>query len=125
MNSARFRAEEAPMEPQAIERRLTTILSADVAGYSRLMGEDEAATLAALKTHRKSLIDPKVEQYHSRPIKLMGDGALMEFATFVDAVTFGVDGALSLRDVNAQVTRDLPTSLITSFKPTYDARQGQ
>src|SRR3546814_10326367 len=69
MNSARFRAEEAPMEPQAIERRLTTILSADVAGYSRLMGEDEAATLAALKAHRKSLIDPKVEQYHGRTIK--------------------------------------------------------
>src|SRR3546814_19742122 len=77
MNSARFRAEEAPMEPQAIERRLTTILSADVAGYSRLMGEDEAATLAALKAHRKSLIDPKVEQYHGRTIKLLGDGALM------------------------------------------------
>src|SRR3546814_5275015 len=91
MNSARFRAEEAPMEPQAIERRLTTILSADVAGYSRLMGEDEAATLAALKAHRKSLIDPKVEQYHGRTIKLMGDGALMEFASVVDAVTFAVD----------------------------------
>src|SRR3546814_18335288 len=103
MNSARFRAEEAPMEPQAIERRLTTILSADVAGYSRLMGEDEAATLAALKAHRKSLIDPKVEQYHGRTIKLMGDGALMEFASVVDAVTFAVDVQCSMLERNAEV----------------------
>src|SRR3546814_8235962 len=103
MNSARFRAEEAPMEPQAIERRLTTILSADVAGYSRLMGEDEAATLAALKAHRKSLIDPKVEQYHGRTIKLMGDGALMEFARVVDAVTFAVDVQCSMLERNAEV----------------------
>src|SRR3546814_2433223 len=101
--SSDLRAEEAPMEPQAIERRLTTIVSADVAGYSRLMGEDEAATLAALKAHRKSLIDPKVEQYHGRTIKLMGDGALMEFASVVDAVTFAVDVQCSMLERNAEV----------------------
>src|SRR3546814_17724519 len=103
MNSARFRAEEAPMEPQAIERRLTTILSADVAGYSRLMGEDEAATLAALKAHRKSLIDPKVEQYTGRTLKLMGDGALMEFANFVQAVKFASEVPFSILERKAKV----------------------
>ena len=52
------------MEPPRTERRLTAILSADIAGYSRLMSEDEAGTLAALKAHRKELIDPKTAQYH-------------------------------------------------------------
>jgi adenylate cyclase len=91
------------MEAQATERKLTTILSADVVGYSRLMGEDEAATLAALKTHRKTLIDPKLVQYRGRLIKLMGDGALMEFASVVDAVAFAVDVQCSMRRRNAEV----------------------
>ena len=63
------------MGPQHEERRLTTILAADVVGYSRLMGEDEAGALAALKTHCKEFIDPKAEEYHGRTVKLMGDGA--------------------------------------------------
>ncbi len=63
------------MEPQREERRLTTILAADVVGYSRLMGEDEAGTLGALKAHRKELLDPKAAQYGGRTVKLMGDGA--------------------------------------------------
>ena len=58
------------MEPQDVERRLTTILAADVVGYSRLMGEDEAGTLTALKSHRKELIEPKEAQYHGRTVKL-------------------------------------------------------
>ncbi len=74
-----------------MERRLTAILAADVVGYSRLMGEDEAGTLATLKANRNELIDPKTAQYHGRTIKLMGDGALMEFASVVDAVTFSVE----------------------------------
>ncbi len=57
-----------------MERRLAAILAADVVGYSRLMGEDEAGTLTALKTHRKELIEPKEAQYHGRTVKLMGDG---------------------------------------------------
>ncbi len=64
------------MEPQDVERRLTTIIATDVVGYSRLMGVDEVGTLGALKTHRKELIEPKTAQYHGRTIKLMGDGAL-------------------------------------------------
>jgi TolB-like protein/Tfp pilus assembly protein PilF len=74
-----------------MERRLTTILAADVVGYSRLMGADEAGTLAALKGHREALIDPKAAQYRGRTVKLMGDGALMEFASVVDAVSFAVE----------------------------------
>jgi adenylate cyclase len=69
-----------------MERRLTAILSADVVGYSRLMGEDESGTLERLKACRSELIDPTIEEFHGRIIKLMGDGALVEFASVVDAV---------------------------------------
>ncbi|MDX1576543.1 MAG: adenylate/guanylate cyclase domain-containing protein, partial [Kiloniellales bacterium] len=86
-----------------MERRLTTILAADVVGYSRLMGEDEAGTLEALKRHRKELIDPKASQYAGRTIKLMGDGALMEFPSVVDAVTFAVEVQAAMGARNADV----------------------
>ena len=56
------------------ERRLTTILAADVVGYSRLMAGDEAGTLAQIKTHRKELIEPKTNEYRGRVVKLIGDG---------------------------------------------------
>ncbi|MFA1625042.1 adenylate/guanylate cyclase domain-containing protein [Rhizobium mongolense] len=69
-----------------MERRLTAILSADVGGYSRLMGEDEDGTLERLKACRRELVDPAVEEFHGRIIKLMGDGTLVEFASVVDAV---------------------------------------
>jgi len=69
-----------------MERRLTAILSADVVGYSRLMGEDEGGTLERLKACRRELVDPAIEDFHGRIIKLMGDGALVEFASVVDAV---------------------------------------
>lgn len=69
-----------------MKRRLTAILSADVVGYSRLMGVDEAGTLERLKACRRELVDSTVEEYHGRIIKLMGDGALVEFPSVVDAV---------------------------------------
>ena len=86
-----------------MERRLTTILSADIAGYSRLMGRDEAGTLAALKLHRKELIEPKAAQYHGRTIKLMGDGTLMEFGSVVDAVSFAVEVQWAMRSRNSDI----------------------
>jgi TolB-like protein/class 3 adenylate cyclase/lipoprotein NlpI len=86
-----------------VERRLTTILSADVVGYSRLMGTDEAGTLAALKAHRAELIDPKAAQHGGRTIKLMGDGALMEFPSVVEAVTFAVEVQVLMRERNAAI----------------------
>lgn len=69
-----------------MERRLTAILAADVVGYSRLMGDDEVGTLARLKTCRRELVDPAIEEFRGRIIKIMGDGALVEFASVVDAV---------------------------------------
>ena len=70
-----------------MQRRLAAILAADVVGYSRLMDEDEAGTLAALKEHRSALIDPAIARHNGRMVKLMGDGALVEFASVVDAIT--------------------------------------
>ena len=59
-----------------MERRLAAILVADVVGYSRLMGQNEAGTLAALRAHREELIEPKVAAHEGRVVKLMGDGVL-------------------------------------------------
>jgi adenylate cyclase len=69
-----------------MQRRLAAILAADVVAYSRLMDEDEAGTLAALKEHRRALIDPAIARHNGRMVKLMGDGALVEFASVVDAI---------------------------------------
>ena len=71
-------------------RRLAAILAADVAGYSRLMGADEEGTLAALKAHRRELIDPLITQHQGRIVKTTGDGLLIEFASIVDAVRCAV-----------------------------------
>jgi TolB-like protein/class 3 adenylate cyclase/tetratricopeptide (TPR) repeat protein len=71
-------------------RRLTAILAADVVGYSRLMGEDEAGTHARLMAHRKEFIEPLVAEYRGRLVKLNGDGALVEFASALDAVECAV-----------------------------------
>ena len=73
-----------------MERRLVAILLADVVGYSRLMGEDEAGTLERLKVHRREIMDPAIAAFHGRIIKLMGDGTLVEFASVVDAVKCAV-----------------------------------
>ena len=67
-------------------RRLAAILAADVAGYSRLMGADEEGTLAALRTIRRELGDPKIAEHHGRIVKTTDDGMLVEFANVVDAV---------------------------------------
>ncbi len=89
-----------------MERRLAAILAADVVGYSRLMGQDEAATLAALKAHRADLIDPKANQYNGRTIKLMGDGSLMEFPSVVEAVAFAVEVQLAMSARNTDLPED-------------------
>ncbi|PDT43039.1 MULTISPECIES: tetratricopeptide repeat protein [Sinorhizobium] len=67
-------------------RRLAAILDADVVGYSRLMGLDEAGTFKALKTCRSSLILPTIAAHRGRIVKQTGDGLLAEFASVVDAV---------------------------------------
>ena len=67
------------------ERRLAAILAADVVGYSRLVEHDEAGTLSALKVLRREVIDPLLAEHQGRIVKLMGDGALVEFGSVVDA----------------------------------------
>ncbi len=74
-----------------MERRLAAIFAADVVGYSRLMGEDEAGTLARLKTLRKELVQPEIAGGRGRIVKLMGDGLLADFPSVVEAVRCAVD----------------------------------
>ena len=74
-----------------MERRLAAILAADVVGYSRLMGADEAGTLERLKSLRKELVQPKITGRGGRIVKLMGDGLLAEFPSVVEAVQCAVD----------------------------------
>ena len=74
-----------------MERRLAAILAADVVGYARLMGEDEAGTLERLKSLRKELVQPKISERKGRIVKLMGDGLLAEFPSVVEAVHCAVE----------------------------------
>src|ERR1700758_3662061 len=69
----------------SVERKLTAILRTDVYGYSRLMGEDEEATLGTLSSHRK-VIDNLIAQHHGRFVNSAGDSVLVEFASVVNAV---------------------------------------
>jgi adenylate cyclase len=79
------------MAEERLQRRLAAILSADVVGYSRLMGLDEAGTLSRLNALRRGMIDPAIAAHSGRIVKLMGDGALVEFASAVDAVTCAIE----------------------------------
>ena len=89
-----------------MERRLAAILAADVVGYSRLMGMDEAGTVAALKRYRTEVFDPKIAQYRGRTVKLIGDGALIEFPSVVDAVRFAVEVQVLMRRHNDELPQD-------------------
>jgi adenylate cyclase len=84
-----------------MERRLTAILAADVVGYSRLMGENEAATLDALKSLRMEFIDPKIAEHQGRIVKLTGDGMLVEFPSVVSAVACAANVQRGMRARNA------------------------
>jgi adenylate cyclase len=72
-------------------------------GYSRLIGEDEAGTLSVIRAHREELLEPKVGQYHGRVVKLMGDGALMEFPSAVEAVACAVEVQCTMAERNAGI----------------------
>ena len=89
-----------------MERRLAAILAADVAGYTRLMGEDETGTHRAFKTHRQELIGPSTESHHGRIVKSRGDGVLAEFASVIDAVECAVEIQKEMNTRNAQVPED-------------------
>jgi adenylate cyclase len=89
-----------------VQRRLAAILAADVVGYSRLMGADEDGTHLRLKVLRRELIDPTIAGHHGRMVKLMGDGALVEFASVVDAVQCAVAIQRSMAECNAAIPPD-------------------
>ena len=89
-----------------MERRLTAILAADVVGYSRLMGSDEAGTLTALKDVRTGFIDGKIAEHQGRVVKLTGDGILAEFPSVVNAVACAVELQHGIRERNADVPQD-------------------
>lgn len=91
------------MAEERVERRLAAILCADVVGYSRLMGANEEGTLAALKSHRRELIDPLIAQHRGRIFKTTGDGILIEFASVVDAVRCAVVLQQGMEDRNADL----------------------
>jgi adenylate cyclase len=93
-------------------RKLTAILAADVAGYSRLMGADEEGTLRRLKTHRRELIDPKIAEHRGRIVKTSGDGMLVEFASVVDAVKCAVEVQQAMRERET----DLPADKLIQFR---------
>ena len=97
------------MNEDRVERRLAAILAADVVGYSRLMSLDEEGTLAALKTCRREVIDPKIAQHRGRIVKTTGDGVLVEFASAVDATRCAIDiqGAMTERNVSVPAERRL------------------
>jgi adenylate cyclase len=76
---------------QPVERRLTAILAADVAGYSRLIGADEEGTHERLKAHFRELVDPKIKEHRGRTVKNTGDGMLVEFPSVVDAMRCAVE----------------------------------
>ena len=91
------------MAEERVERRLTAILAADVAGYSRLMGADEEGTLAALKVLRREVADPKIKEHRGRIVNTTGDGLLSEFASVVDAVRCAVEVQREMAARNAGV----------------------
>ncbi len=89
-----------------VRRRLAAILSADVVGYSRLMGADEAGTLERLKTLRAEAVDPVIAAHGGRIVKLMGDGALVEFASVVGAVDCAVEIQHAVAEANGALAED-------------------
>jgi class 3 adenylate cyclase len=95
------------MAPRA-ERKLAAILAADVVGYSRLVGDDEAGTVARLRALRKELIEPLIAEHRGRMVKLMGDGALVEFASAVDAVECAVAVQKGVAERVAAAPEDRP-----------------
>ena len=88
-----------------MERRLSAIVAADVVGYSRMMGANEAGTLEALKAARAEIVDSRIATHQGRLVKLTGDGMLVEFPSVVNAVACAAEVQSAMRDRNAAVPR--------------------
>jgi class 3 adenylate cyclase/TolB-like protein/Flp pilus assembly protein TadD len=94
------------MAAARVDRRLAAILAADVVGYSRLIERDESGTLERLKDHRKSFIEPLIAEHRGRIVKLMGDGALCEFGSVVDAVACAIAVQRGVAERQAEVPEE-------------------
>jgi adenylate cyclase len=94
------------MPEERTYRRLAAILAADVVGYSRLMEQDEAGTFAVLKERRKRILEPLVGEHRGRIIKVMGDGALVEFASAVNAAACAIELQQRMAAANASLADD-------------------
>jgi adenylate cyclase len=94
-----------------LERRLAAILAADVVGYSRLMGADEAGTLERLQSLHKDLVKPAITARKGRVVKLMGDGLLAEFPSVVEAVACAIDIQRALPGREPEVAEESRISL--------------
>jgi len=94
------------MAEERVRRRLSAILAADVAGYSRLVRADEEGTLAALKDLRAGILEPSIARHDGRVVKLMGDGVLVEFPSVVDAVRVALDIQNALAERNSDLSRE-------------------
>src|SRR5215813_11343761 len=94
------------------QRKLAAIIAADVVGYSRLMGRDESGTLARLRKNRAEHLDPVLTKYGGRLVKLTGDGALIEFASAVDALSAVIEFQQAMAEANA----DLPADAALVFR---------
>ena len=94
------------------QRKLAAIVAADVVGYSRLMGRDESGTLARLRKNRSEYLDPALTKYGGRLVKLTGDGALIEFASAVDALS----AAIEFQQAMAEANRDEPADTTLVFR---------
>src|SRR5215469_16930270 len=97
---------EPRMSEGRVERRLAAIFAGDVAGYSRLMGQDEAGTLARLRALRRELVDPKIAEHKGRIVKTTGDGILIEFPSVVEAVACAVAIQRGISERNAEIPAD-------------------
>ncbi len=93
------------MSPDEVQRKLTAILSADVEGYSRLMGADEEATLRTLNTYREIMAD-LISRHRGRVVDTAGDNLLAEFTSAVDAVNCSVEIQRRLAERNAELSDD-------------------
>ena len=97
---------------EGTQRRLTTIVAADIAGFSRLVGIDEEATLAAQRRHRSELIEPLLAEHHGRIANTAGDSFLFEFPSAVEAVRC----SMAVQDGMARRNHDIPTDLRIEYR---------
>ncbi len=96
------------MAEDRVQRKLTTILAADVEGYSRLMSADEEATLKTLRTYRE-IIDGLIARQNGRLVGTAGDAVLVEFGSTVEAVRCAMSRRSSSARLRSEISRTVPT----------------